>query len=42
MSDEYNKAKELMEENDYMIDGFGGASETIIKKSTNGSRCGIS
>ncbi|MBF2355981.1 SMI1/KNR4 family protein [Listeria seeligeri] len=32
MSDEYNKAKELMEENDYMIDDFGGASETIIKK----------
>lgn len=32
MSDEYNKAKEVMEENDYMIDDFGGASESIIKK----------
>lgn len=32
MSGEYNKAKELIEENQDLVDDFGGASDDIIKK----------
>lgn len=32
MSAEYNKAKKLIEENEDLVDDFGGASEDIIKK----------
>ncbi|WP_088816468.1 MULTISPECIES: SMI1/KNR4 family protein [Listeria] len=32
MSGEYNKAKELIEENQDLVDAFGGASDDIIKK----------
>lgn len=32
MSAEYNKAKELIEENQDLVDDFGGASDDIIKK----------
>ncbi|ALS02149.1 hypothetical protein ATZ33_12385 [Enterococcus silesiacus] len=32
MSTEYNKAKKLIEENENLVDDFGGASDDIIKK----------
>ncbi|MBM7541150.1 SMI1/KNR4 family protein [Amphibacillus cookii] len=32
MITEYNKAKKLIEENDGLVDDFGGASDDIIKK----------
>jgi|GEM_PF-5252602 len=28
----YNKAKEIIQENDYLVDDFGGATKNIIEK----------
>ncbi|EHC6194407.1 SMI1/KNR4 family protein [Listeria monocytogenes serotype 1/2a] len=30
--EKYNQAKDVIEENDYLVDDFGGASDTIIEK----------
>ncbi|HDU1281239.1 TPA: SMI1/KNR4 family protein, partial [Listeria monocytogenes] len=30
--EKYNQAKHVIEENDYLVEDFGGASDTIIEK----------
>ncbi|EFR92255.1 SMI1 / KNR4 family, partial [Listeria innocua FSL S4-378] len=30
--EKYNQAKKVIEENDYLVEDFGGASDTIIEK----------